>query len=457
MKVLPILPLIIPLIATELWGIDSRFLLSPEELRGVTSATALKDTAHKERGAASTPTPPQSMKPVRVVRTSPPPVKPPHRIVSSRKKRGVEGGKGSVGRHDLRLNGAPTESPMDSVTPLLEVWPRIAGPGSFRRRDPLSIERDDFSLRFDPSRYPVLETADGRRILLDTAGTIPPLVQSLVASVDPSVRIVSEDPSNRARFLSALLASGGFYSVEENFRFSSGDDPQITVYADFKVERKQESLMRQEIVLVNHNQHHAPYSPALQSFLATRGFTVVEPYGGGGKGSPGKTSQGTLRLLSGSGGVSVADGILDAMGVSYARDARLDLLTSTLDGVDLTVRTDRSFTLDGVPCVIGFFRGDPVAYTLMRLLETRGYRVVMLNEKDSFQDASLKIINSLRIPGLYGFREIQLSSDSPFSLSLTGIHLPSPGRKGGGVVVTDRKIDPDIIRVLEEAGYRVIQ
>ncbi|GAB4299619.1 MAG: hypothetical protein Fur0034_11440 [Desulfuromonadia bacterium] len=347
---------------------------------------------------------------------------------------------------------------MDSVTPLLDVWPRIAGPGSFRKPDPLTIERNDFSLRFDPSRYPVLETADGRRILLDTAGTIPPLVQSLVASVDPSVRIVSEDPSNRARFLSAVLASGGFYSVEENFRFTSGDDPQITVHADFKVERKQESLMGQEIVLVNHNQHHAPYSTALQSFLATRGFTVVEPYGGGRSGtSPGKSIQGTLRLLPGSGGVSVADGILDAMGVAYTRDARLDLFTATRDGVDLRVRADRSFTLDGVPCVIGFFRGDPVAYTLMRLLETRGYRVVMLNENDSFRDASMKILRSLRLPGIYGFREIQRSPDSPFSLSLTGIHLSALGGTGGGVIVTDRKIDPEIIRVLEEEGYRVLE
>jgi len=440
-------------LSTDLWGIDSRFLLKPEELPAASPPRpGIPNPSPDGAGSVSHPrTPPRKITRTssRVQTTSTPsPVTPRKKRVIHRDALRAE--------HDLRLNGGKVSRPVDNVTPLLEVWPRIAGPGSGVRRDSLSFSRDDFSLRFDPSRYPVLETAEGRKILFDTAGTIPPLIQSLVTSVDPTVRIVAEDPSDRARFLSALLSAGGFYSVEENFRFTSGDDPLITVRADFKVERRQDSLMNQELVLVNHNQSLAPYSPALKSFLASRGFTVVEPYAREGeRRSPPQGEQGTLRILSKGGRASIADGILDTIGIPYVRDARLDLFTASRDGVDLSVRTDRSFTVDGTPCVIGFFNGDPVTYTLMRLLETRGYRVVMLEEKDSVRDASQKMLRTFRLPGRFGFQDVAVRPDAPFSLRVTGLHL-SDGR-GKSLIVTDRTIGPEILRIVEEAGYRVIE
>lgn len=452
------------------WGIDSRFLLNPADLPRVqpqTKAPKEKPSAVAQPPAASTSPPvtavpaplPQVQlqtkvakeKPVRSGQTA---ILAKNALVRQPRKPSALAVQSL--RHGLRLNGMKTSSPVDNVTPLLNVWPKIAALGVQQSTEGIEVHGAKFSLSFDPARYPTLQASDGGKILLDTAGTLPPLVRSLVTGKDRSIRVVSEDPSNRRRFLSSVLGAAGFYSVEENFTVTHGIDPQLKVFADFKVERKADSLMGQDLLLVNHNERRRPLSPELTEFLRKEGFTVVEPYASRQAQPVQKSPLGSIYRLSGVGVEKVTDTLLQALSLPVTRDRNVELYSLQHDGVKLDVKADRSFTLAATPYVICFFDGDPVNYTLSRLLETKGYRVTVLDGKENFTQVGKKLLTKLQLDGSVGVHALAVRPDSPYGISLSGLEVT--GRSSGGkqIILTDRQFTPIVRALAEEAGFRVI-
>ncbi|MBC8019386.1 MAG: LysM peptidoglycan-binding domain-containing protein, partial [Verrucomicrobia bacterium] len=156
-----------------------------------------------------------------------------------------------------------------------QAWDRML-PSLKGEQKPIMLQSPAFSLTLDPQRYPIYATMDNGRILVDHNASIPALVKALITEKDPSVRIVSESPVNGKRFLVAMLESAGFYSVEENFSMDFGTDPKLTVRSDFKIEKTSESLMKQDVILMNAGRN--AFSPVIGEFLNKEGFTVYEPF-----------------------------------------------------------------------------------------------------------------------------------------------------------------------------------
>ena len=367
----------------------------------------------------------------------------------------------ATGRHES--DSAPRQSfslavprvsltDQDALTRLHSVWDKIV-PRANDLQKPLSLQTDAFSLSLDPSRYPVFATMNNGRILLDQAGTIPPLVKALIEEKDPSTRIVSAQPLATHRSLATLLAAAGFYSVEENFNLDFGTDPTLTVHADFKIEKKPDSLIAQDIVLMNGALEPAP--AVLDTFLKKEGFSLYEPFASASERSGHNSSPRTLSLITAPRRESILDAILTSLSVTADRDRRLDVFAADTNGISLSVKAERYFEKSGQRYVVTHFDGNPVNYTLFRILETMGFKVVILNAKDDFRTVTEKLISRMKLTGEYGRHSLLQGRNAGYAIHMSGFNVEDPTHPGGGLFISDRPLDPIIHDLLTANGYSI--
>jgi hypothetical protein len=333
-----------------------------------------------------------------------------------------------------------------------KVWDRLLGSG---RPDPgpLKIQGRNFSLSLDPEQYPVLPAADGGKIVIDTGMTLSPLVKTILREQDHGIRIVSEHPDNRRSFFSSLLAAARFYSVEENFSVDFGSDPKLTVTSDFKIEKTSDSLLKNDVTLVTLPGKRTSMPQLLSSFLEKEGFQVIES-------SPSISTvpdgRKVLYSVQGSNQESIVDELFSALSVRCEKNRDLMLDDGAHSGVSLSVRADRFSQSNGKKLVFSFSEENPVQYTLLRLLELKGYRVVILNPEDDFKEISEKVLSSLGFPAVYGMQPLWEASETPFNVQISGFVVAGIGRNRSRIFLTNVTIDPLVRELALYQGFDVI-
>lgn len=318
-------------------------------------------------------------------------------------------------------------------------------------RKPLVLQTSTFSLTLDPQRYPTLTAMDGARILLDHNSSIPPLIKSLIEEKDSKVRIVSYTNSGSKQFLSSVLDASGFYSLEENFNMNFGSDPRLTVQTDYKIEKTAESLLKHDVVLLNSNRVAIP--SVLSEFLKKEGFTLFEPFAS--QKAYSNTGSRPIHVVNSSVLSEITDSILSAFSVPFERDRSIDVYGSDNNGISLSVKADRLFEHSGQKYVVTRFDGDPVNYTLFRILETKGYRVVILEANDDFRQISNKIISRMKIQGSYSQHTLLNDKLLGYSVQMSGVKLEDKTLPGGSLFLTNLTMDRIIKDLLTENGYSI--
>lgn len=315
----------------------------------------------------------------------------------------------------------------------------------------LSFKSDTFELAIDPARYPLLKAADGGMILLDKDATLPPLVKVLLQKKDSKIRVVTASPSDGRRFLGALLGSAGFYSVEEQPVMTFGKDPQLKVRSDFKVERSADSVMNNDVMLVSASHQRVP--ARLSEYLKTQGLKVSEPFADQ-EYTAVPLRHRVVRAAPQEQGQAV-DLVLETLALPAERNHRVELFRAEETGVGLSVTADRYFEHGGKRYVVTRFTGDPIAYTLFRLLETKGYRVVILEPQDSFKTVAGKLLSRMDLPSSYASHLLLADPSGKYSLEMSGFMLENATAGGGAVMLTDRPIDNAMRDLLYDHGYQV--
>lgn len=341
-------------------------------------------------------------------------------------------------------------SDQQALSHVRDTWEKLV-PVKSEPQKPLSIQNSTFSLTLDPQRYPMLATMGNGRILLDYASSIPPLVKSLIEEKDPGLKIVSEHPAAGSRFLASIVESAGFYSVEENFTMDFGVDPKLTVHSDFKIEKTPESLIKQDIVLLNAGRGAIP--PVLGEFLKKEGFSVYEPFAQLRPflGTPSRQ----IHVVTAKKQSDVVDAVLSSLAQTVDHDRRLDVFAADNNGISLSVKAERYFERGGQRYIVTRFDGDPVTYTLFRLLETKGYRVVILEGQDDFRKVTEKILGRMKLRGAYAQHNLVPSAAGGYSLQMSGFRLEDPSLPGGQLFVTNLELDRIIRDLLVESGYSI--
>lgn len=351
--------------------------------------------------------------------------------------------------HSLRMMSVAADRDTSSMETVRLLWDGLV-PATSRAAQPINIEDKNFSLSLDPETFPTFPSPDGGRVLVDAGGKLPPLVRSLIEEKDPMVRIVSENPRNKRRFMASLLAGARFYSVEENVSLEFGADPRLTVNADFKIEKTPESLLHHDVVLMN-VEPRREMPPSLVQFLRREGFQVVEPL----TARTGQQSHGerTLHQITAREPRAIIDGLLRALNIRYESNRNVELYGVGDGGLRLYVRADRYFEDGNSRVVVSSFDGDPVTYTLMRLLETRGYRVIVLDSKDDFRKVSEKFFARMRVPGSFGQHELLAPRDTSYGIQMSGFRMRGAPESA---FVTSAEIDSVFRDLLDANGYTII-
>ncbi|MBU5635610.1 hypothetical protein KOM00_02575 [Geomonas sp. Red69] len=331
-----------------------------------------------------------------------------------------------------------------------QVWPQLVpnAPSSKAQLDYLSSA---FSLSLDPERYPVLAAQDGGAILVDAGATLPPLVKSLLQEKNPQLSVVSERPDNPRAFYRALLTAARFYSFEEDFLVDFGTDCKVTVQADFKIEKSQDSLLRQDITLLKVPGKRPATPQALVRLLSTHGFKLVETPST----APiitGRPDDSVLYQIPEKDPRGIADALLEALGIRFQADKSIDLYAGDNNGVRLEIPVYRYFEKNGRRYVLARFQGDPLGDSLTNLLEGKGYQVIAVQDHDDLQSLSDKLLNRLDIAGRYGDQELWSLWEKGYGVRMPGVMLNDA--KGGRIFITDRKVDPLVQELAKLNGYR---
>lgn len=329
-------------------------------------------------------------------------------------------------------------------------WETLVPTGSSALQ-PLTFKSEAFDLAIDPARYPQLKAVDGGILLLDAGGTLPPLVRTLIQEKDPGIRIITASPADGRRFLGELLSSGGFYSVEEQPVMSFGSDPRLSVRSDFKVERSSESVMNNEVMLISAARQGLP--PRLTSYLKEHGVKLLEPFAGQAV-SPVPLRHRVVRTVFHD-QRQVVDLLLETLSQSADRNKRVELFKAAETGIGLSVAAERYFERNGRRYVVASFTGDPITYTLFRLLETKGYRVVILEPNDSFKTVASKLLSRMDLPSTYSMHQLMADHGGQYSFEMSGFMLENAATDGGSVMLTDRPIEPAMRELLYDHGYQV--
>jgi hypothetical protein len=355
--------------------------------------------------------------------------------------------------HQLRMVSVVRGGEGEVVEVARQVWGQLV-PNAGEDRAPLDFNTANFSLSLDPAKYPVLPAADGGRILLDGGGTLPPLVKSLIQDKAPQVRIVSESSRNRKRFFNSLLAAAKFYSVEEDFNVYFGSDPKISVNADFKVEKTADNLLHQDIILLNVNENRRVMPGALVNFLASKGFRAIEatPAPIAAQGGEGHR----LYQITGRDPQKIVDSLLEALSLPYDSSRSIELYGYEELGVKLEIKADRYFEENGQRIVVAMFNGDPVNYTIMRLLQTTGYRVIMLDARDNFRTITEKFLSTLHIPARYDGQDLWSARDTGYGVTMSGVMIHDKKNRGRNIFLTDRGMDSVVRELTEINGYSIV-
>jgi len=417
--------LITDLLSTGCWAMDPRFELDPAQVqkKSVRTEEGKKPARKRSRRFAKS-----------------------HRRALALHKNAVE-----KEQHGSVLQLATTG--LDAVPDQQQIrafWGKLV-PTDLPAPQSLSFKSEAFDLAIDPNRYPLLKAADGSTLLLDTGGTLPPLVRTLIQEKDPGIRIITASPADGRRFLGELLASGGFYSVEEQPLMTFGKDPQLKVRSDFKVEQSAESVMRNEVMLISAARQGVPHR--LTEYLKGQGVKLLEPFAGQAA-SPVPLRHRVVRTASHD-QTQVVDLLLETLAVPAEHNKRVELFRTVETGIGLSVAAERYFERGGRRYVVARFTGDPITYTLFRLLETKGYRVVILESRDTFNTVASKLLSRMDLPSRYSIHQLMAGAGGQYSFEMSGVMFENAASGGGSVMLTDRPIEPAMRELLYDHGYQV--
>jgi len=354
---------------------------------------------------------------------------------------------GTIGQSFRLESPISSLSEQEACAKFRQTWDRILPPLKGGQK-PVMLESPTFSLALDPQLYPVFATMNNGRILLDQNASIPPLVKTLIAEKDPSIRIVSESPNNGKRFLATMLGSAGFYSVEENFSLDFGIDPKLTVHSDFKIEKTTESLINQDIILLNSGR--VPLPLVIGNLLKKEGFTVYEPFAALQPVVPVKPR--AMYQITTKNPSDIIDALLSSFSITPDKDKRLDVFAADKNGISLSVKAERYFERGGLQHVVTRFDGDPVTYTLFRILETKGYQVTILDAQDDFRKITERLLTRMHIQGTYSLHTLDQEDGVNYSLQLSGYKLEGAGG-AAGLFLTNLELDRVIRDIITANGY----
>ncbi|WP_224958803.1 LysM peptidoglycan-binding domain-containing protein [Geomonas subterranea] len=126
---------------------------------------------------------------------------------------------------------------------------------------------------------------------------------------------------------------------------------------------------------------------------------------------------------------SVVDSVLNAVSAAWSRNKIIHSAAGA--ATPYSIRVDRYFEYKGNRYIVSIGENDPYNYTLIRILESAGYRVLMLTGKEDFQMVTEKLLRLAGISPDFGAHALREGS------RVTGFLVQQDDAAGRRVVITD--------------------
>ncbi|MBJ6748848.1 LysM peptidoglycan-binding domain-containing protein [Geomonas anaerohicana] len=126
---------------------------------------------------------------------------------------------------------------------------------------------------------------------------------------------------------------------------------------------------------------------------------------------------------------SVVDSVLNALSAAWSRNKIIQSATGA--ATPFSIRVDRYFEYKGNRYIVSIGENDPYNYTLIRILETAGYRVLMLTGKEDFKTVTERLFKLVGVAPEFGPHALQEGKHA------TGFMVQQDDAAGRRVLITD--------------------
>lgn len=230
-----------------------------------------------------------------------------------------------------------------------------------------------------------------------------------------------------------------------------GQDPKLTIHSDFKVERTAESMVNQDVVLLNAG--NVELSSKLKEFLKREGFSVYEPFVLNKPHS--YTPRNRLIQIPSPAPLDIAGSVLKALSITAEKNARINIADIDSSGVSISISPDLYFHYKGKTYCIRYLNDISADNSLIPILAASGINSIVIGQDDDFRKISERILTSVGLAGTYGFHKLWPEEDAGYSLQMSGIMIDGAGSSGESLFLTNREIDRIIKDISVENGVIV--
>ena len=101
----------------------------------------------------------------------------------------------------------------------------------------------------------------------------------------------------------------------------------------------------------------------------------------------------------------IVDAALNALSISWSRNRIIQ--SDKTAATAFSIRVDRYFEYRGARYIVSIDESDPYSYTLLRLLEGAGYRVLRVGAKEDFKAVTERLLGLLGLVPDFGRHALQ--------------------------------------------------
>lgn len=117
----------------------------------------------------------------------------------------------------------------------------------------------------------------------------------------------------------------------------------------------------------------------------------------------------------------MVDSILNILSLKWSKDRILESTAGTSHGASLSVKADRYLENNGDRFMISFANSDPFTYTLFRLLELDGVKLISLKPGQDLNQITASLLSALKIPFRSGVHSVILNDKNHSGATLNGL------------------------------------
>ncbi|GFO58975.1 hypothetical protein GMST_13000 [Geomonas silvestris] len=143
----------------------------------------------------------------------------------------------------------------------------------------------------------------------------------------------------------------------------------------------------------------------------------------------------------------IVDSVLNALALRWSKNRIIQSAEGAANAY--SIRVDRYFEKNGARYIVSIGEEDPYSYTLLRLLEGSGFRVLMIGKGDDFLTIGEKLLRLVGLTPDFGKHLVQAGKLE------TGFLVQQDDPEGRRVLLTSEPADPKVKWTLPAGcGYR---